>query len=38
MRTTLHGVRRDHGDAIAAGAVGFAATTMAMIALSLFFA
>lgn len=38
MRTTFSGLGRNHGDALAAGTVGFAATTMAMIALSLFFA
>jgi hypothetical protein len=38
MRTSLSGVRRNYGDALTAAAVGFAATTMAMIALSLFFA
>ena len=38
MRTTLSGLGRNHGDALAAATVGFAATTMAMIALTLFFA
>ena len=38
MKASISTVARDHGDALAAGAVGFAITTMAMIAISLFLA
>jgi hypothetical protein len=38
MRQSLSAVTRDHGDAFLAGAVGFSATAMSMIAIALLFA
>ena len=38
MRQSFSTLSRDHGDAFLAGAVGFSATAMSMIALALFFA
>lgn len=38
MRSSVLATYRNHGEALLAGAAGFAATAMAMLALSIFFA